>query len=396
MLHTRLRTSLWALRTRGDASVLSAVVRGTLGLDYQAGKIEDHLQATMDWLCAAQDATADDGVSAFYDIRAAEWCPSYPETTGYIIPTFFDYAAFSRNDAYRARALRMAAWLLTLQLESGAFPIGPLWPEWERAPLVFDTGQIIFGLLRTYEETGESQYLDAARRAGDWLGQIQDADGCWRQHTSLGYVHTYNVRTAWAVLCLHQATQEPRYRATAVNNLTWALSQQTADGWFCQMEFRPEEPPLTHTIAYTIRGILESGLILNDQTMIAAARRAADALRERQQQDGCLRARYGAGWHSDTNWCCLTGNAQMAVIWFKLYELTGDDGYLQAATMANHDVKRRQSRQARLPGVRGGVAGSYPIYEAYEPYRHLNWAAKFFVDSLLLEHRLTVAMPVVN
>jgi uncharacterized protein YyaL (SSP411 family) len=365
-------------------------MRGTFRLDYQAGKIEDHLQATMAWLCAAQDATAGGGVSAFYDVQLGEWCPAYPETTGYIIPTFYDYAAYSQKAVYGERALRMAEWLLPLQLESGAFPIGPLWPGWERTPIVFDTGQIIFGLVRTYQETGQTKFLDAAKRAGDWLAEIQDEDGCWRKHTSLGHVHTYNTRVAWAVLLLAEVTGEGRYRETAVKNLTWALSQQTADGWFHHMEFRPEEAPLTHTIAYTIRGILESGLILNDQTMIAAARHAADALRERQAQDGYLRARYGAGWQSDTDWCCLTGNAQTAVIWFKLYELTRDHDYLQAALAANHYVKRRHSRHAKHPGVRGGVAGSAPIYEGYEPYRHLNWAAKFFVDSLLLEQRLAV------
>ena len=388
MLHTRLRTSLWVLRTRGDSSVLTAVMRGTLGIHYPIGPVAEHLQAAMDWLCAAQDATGEGGVASLYDVRAGEWGPAYPETTGYIIPTFYDFAASSQDDSYRQRALRMAEWLLPLQLESGAFPIGPLWPGWERKPIVFDTGQIMFGLLRTYKETGRNEFLEAARRAGDWLSEIQDEDGSWRQHTSLEYVHTYNTRVAWAVLLLAEATGAEQYRDTAVKNISWALTQQTADGWFQHMEFRPEEPPLTHTIAYTIRGILECGLSLENQEMIQAAQRAANALRDRQKQDGYLRARYGAAWQSDTDWCCLTGNAQMAIIWFKLYKLTGDQSYLQAAKMANHYVKQRQSRQAKLPGVRGGVAGSYPIYGGYEPYRNLNWAAKFFADSLLLEGQL--------
>ncbi len=388
MLHTRLRTSLWALRTRGDSSVLTAVMRGTFGINYPIGAVPEHLQAAMDWLSAAQDVTGEGGVASLYDVRSGEWGPAYPETTGYIIPTFYDYAEYSQNDSYRARALRMAEWLLPLQLESGAFPIGPLWAGWERSPVVFDTGQIMFGLIRAYQETGRVEFLEAARRAGDWLGKIQDEDGCWRKHTSLGYVHTYNTRVAWAVLLLAEVTGELRYRETAVKNITWAMTQQEPDGWFHHMEFRPEEPPLTHTIAYTIRGILECGLILNNQEMIQSAQTAANALRDRQNRDGYLKARYGASWHSETEWCCLTGNAQMAIIWFKLNELTGDKRYWQAAKMANHYVKQCHSRQAKLPGVRGGVAGSYPIYEGYEPYRHLNWATKFFVDSLLMEERL--------
>ena len=174
--------------------MLSAVARNRLGVHYRAGANQDHLAATIAWLCAAQDATAENGVSAFYDVRAGAWAPSYPETTGYIIPTFCDYAVYSGDVSYLDRAVRMTNWLLTLQLENGAFPIGPLWPEWERIPIIFDTGQIIQGLVRVYDETGESSYLAAAKRAGDWLADVADADGCWRTFTSLGHVHTYNVR----------------------------------------------------------------------------------------------------------------------------------------------------------------------------------------------------------
>jgi hypothetical protein len=70
----------------------------------------------MAWLCAAQDSYSEGGVAAFYDIRLGNWGPLYPETTGYIIPTFYDSANFLNDSAYRERALRMANWLLTLQL----------------------------------------------------------------------------------------------------------------------------------------------------------------------------------------------------------------------------------------------------------------------------------------
>lgn len=388
MVDQRIRDGLWAWRSRGDTSVLAAVIQDLLGRGYPAGTDQDHLEASMAWLCAAQDAMPEGGVSAFYDVRLGSWGPPYPETTGYIIPTFFDYAAYSGDDAFRTRAVRMANWLVTLQLPDGAFPIGPLWPNWERAPLVFDTGQIIHGLVRVYEETGREDFLASARRAGDWLVAIQDPDGAWRKHTSLGIVHTYNVRTTWGLLRLYQASQEAPYRQAAVRNLTWAMADQDADGWFRNAHFRPGEDPLTHTIAYTIEGLLESGVLLQDQQVIEAARRAADALRQRQSQDGFLRARYGPGWRSDLSWSCLTGDAQMAILWQRLYQLTGEAGYLQAADLANTYVKQAHNRSARLPGVRGGIAGSQPIYADYEPYRNLNWAAKFFADSLLLSIQL--------
>lgn len=381
----RLRDSLWALRSRRDTAVLSVVTRHMLGVRYPAGASQEHLAATMGWLCAAQDATDDDGVSAFYDVRAGTWAPSYPETTGYIIPTFYDYARHSGDASYRQRAGRMADWLLTLQFEDGAFPIGPLWPDWERSPIIFDTGQIIQGLVRAFDETGHTSYLTAAQRAGDWLAEAQDSDGCWRRFTSLGHVHTYNVRAAWALLQLHRASQQERHRCAAVANLDWALTQQDADGWFRQAAFRPNEDPLTHTIAYTIEGLLESGVMLDDHRLVDAARRAADALRHRQGEDGYLRARFGPDWRSSPDWSCLTGSAQMAIIWLRLFQRTGDGAYLQSAIQSNQFLKQTQQRSARLAGVAGGIAGSFPIYGEYEPYRYLNWAAKFFADSLLLQ-----------
>jgi hypothetical protein len=375
-----------AIKTRGDLSVFWAVIRGRFDLRYQAGTNQDHLMATMDWLCRAQDATPDDGVSAAFDIIAGTWYPSYPETTGYIIPTFFDYATYTRDDSYRARAIRMANWLLSLQLENGGFP-GPPWIEPKSQPVVFDTGQIIHGLVRTFEETDESCFLDAARRASDWLVEIQEEDGSWRKF-DMERTHVYNARTAWAMLLIDQIDQNSRYRAAALKNLHWALSQQAPDGWFPNASFEPDEDPLTHTLAYTIEGLLEAGKILSDPRLIGAARVAADALLDRQAQDGYLRGSYCPGWRSEVSWSCLTGNAQMALAWLTFYDMTNDTRYLQAAAMANHYLKQVQSRSAGRPDIRGGVAGSYPIYGDYGHYLFLNWAAKFFADSLMREEQL--------
>ena len=57
------------------------------------GEHGPHLRSALEWLVAAQDATPDDGISRGYSFaystyfRGRGWQPSYPETTGYIIPT---------------------------------------------------------------------------------------------------------------------------------------------------------------------------------------------------------------------------------------------------------------------------------------------------------------------
>ncbi|GAH39067.1 unnamed protein product, partial [marine sediment metagenome] len=69
-----------------------------------------HLQAAMNWLKYAQDVDQSGGISAGYCFRRG-WLPSYPETTGYIIPTFLDYYHFINKEEYLRRAVKMADWL---------------------------------------------------------------------------------------------------------------------------------------------------------------------------------------------------------------------------------------------------------------------------------------------
>jgi hypothetical protein len=134
--------------------------------------------------------------------------------------------------------------------------------------------------------------------------------------------------------------------------------------------------------------LLEAGRILEHQPLIDSARLAADALRHRQTVDGYLRGTYGPSWSSTVSYSCLTGDVQLAIIWFELYKLTGHRPYLEAACAANQYVKEVQGQHASQPGIDGGVAGSFPIYGDYHPYLYVNWAAKFLVDSLLLEEQL--------
>lgn len=83
------------------------------------------LDAAMTWLCRAQDATPDDGVARSFALLynpyfgSRGWQRSYPETTGYIIPTFYDYAELSGDPTCAERAARMARWESDCQLESG-------------------------------------------------------------------------------------------------------------------------------------------------------------------------------------------------------------------------------------------------------------------------------------
>ena len=117
-----------------------------------------HLNAALAWLCRAQDAVPG-GVSAGYFFKRG-WMPAYPETTGYIIPTFL---AQGLDD----RALALGEWEIAVQLPEGAVRGGIGLNDY---PIVFNTGQVILGWTALYRATGEERFLQAASRAADPCG----------------------------------------------------------------------------------------------------------------------------------------------------------------------------------------------------------------------------------
>src|SRR5262249_11566525 len=86
--------------------------------------LREHLQGAAEWLLRAQRATPDDGVAHSYDLRQGTWHASYPETTGYIIPTLYDYARYHGVAGYAEAAYRMAVWEAKIQLPDGAVRAG--------------------------------------------------------------------------------------------------------------------------------------------------------------------------------------------------------------------------------------------------------------------------------
>ena len=101
-----------------------------------------------------------------------------------------------------------------------------------------------------------------------------------------------------------------------------------------------------------------------------------------------LPARFDAGWNARDTFSCLTGNAQLAIVWLKLSALDQDTRFTDAALSLLEQVKAAQSLDAAHPGIRGGIPGSHPVWGGYVPFACVNWAAKFFVDALLLKREL--------
>jgi hypothetical protein len=349
-----------------------------------AATLDGAIDAARAWLEHAQDVTPDGGVAAGFHLKDG-WLSSYPETTGYIAETFFDLADSENDPLAEARAWRMIDWLLTLQEPEGGFP-GQFGTR-SRGPIVFNTGQILHGLVRAVaRDPARRDIQDAIARASRWLVAACEVDGCWRRHTHHGVPHSYNTRTAWALLRAAALTGDDLARETAARNVAWALDQQASDGWLAHAAFTPDAPPFLHTIAYALRGLLECGVLLNSEAAITGARLGAAALRVDLAAHNALAGAYASGWQADRAFRCLTGEAQTAVLWARLAETTGDARYLNACTQLTQAVAAVQV-QTGPACVRGAIAGSDPIWGRYSRFEYPNWAAKFFIDAGLASRR---------
>jgi len=367
---------------------------------------EPHLVAAIEWLVRAQDATPDAGLARGYSLvrhshyGRGGWQPSYPETTGYIIPTLYAAARRLGRPDLAVRAERAARWEIEIQLPTGAVRGGAIGePE---SPAVFNTGQVLLGWLAAFEETGHGGFADAARRAARYLVAMLDGDGHWRRGNSrLSRADStlYNTRTAWALAEAGVRLDDEGFIEAAARNLHVAAQRQAPNGWLPDCCLTDPEQPLLHTLAYGIRGLLEGGRVLGDDRLVRAAERAAWGLVATVRADGWMPGRYRRDWSPAVRWSCLTGQAQMANNWMRLAERSGDSRWLEPVTVVLRFLKRTQDRSSRQPGVRGGIKGSWPVGGAYGSYEVLSWATKFFADALMRHeavqtHGLAAASPV--
>jgi hypothetical protein len=381
------------LLTRLSRLTLNRAARAERRLDcagvlQEDAGIERAVDAAVGWLCRAQDcsASADGGIARHYSLING-WGPSYPETTGYIIPTLLTYARLKQRDDIRERTRRMLAWLVAIQHTTGGFQggaIGRLSP----GPVTFNTGQILIGLAIGAREF--PQYRDAMYRAADWLVQTQDRDGCWRKYPTPFAApgeKAYETHVAWGLLEAARVSNTDSYAEAALANIRWALGAQRENGWFEKCCLADPRCPLTHTIGYALRGMVEAYRFFGDEYLLAAAKKTADGLLSAMGADGFLPGRLGPNWDGNVDWACLTGTVQIAHCWLSLFQFTGESRYRDAAHAANAYV-RRTVRVDGPPDTRGAVKGSFPVSGNYGAYQYLNWACKFFIDSNMLEKKV--------
>jgi len=352
------------------------------------GKISEnrvHIRAAVEWLMKALE-TGGGGFSRRYCLYEG-WDKPYIETTGYIIPTMIAAGRYLNDEAAVEGGKRAAYWLLGVQKDNGSFFDADTGRE-----QVFDTGQVLSGLIAAFREWGDRKFLDAAVRAGDWLREVNEEDGSWVRYSYNGVRHTYYVKVAASLLELARITEENRYHETAMKNIHWTMDCQSDDGFFRHMEFDKGEYPFLHTIVYVIEGLLDAYVMVNDKKILEAVEKCIDALKLlNRDRELLLCSQYGENWEPVNRQRCITGLAQWAGVAMKVYDLTGDEDLLQQSVKTMYYLKSKQYLKPD-PDLYGCLPGSVPLWGKYMGLCYPNWGVKYSIDALLAYEKYRVPL----
>lgn len=395
----RLLEELGQLRLPRNAAFRAHVIRDfgrylAGGVAPVKGDTRQRADAAVAWILRAQAAWTDGGVALGYfpcDDGDRGWRPSYPETTGYIITSLLAYDRRYGAPHARDAALRMARWEAAIQMPSGAVQGGPVCPPERQTAAAFNTGMVLDGLCSAQAAAADPAILAAARGAADFLVNDLDEQGYYRTNgafVSPGEIKTYTCLCAWAVYRFGELAGEQRYRDAAVRSIEAALRQQQPNGWFAHNCLTRSDAPLTHTIGYTLQGVLEVGVLSRRDDFIDAVRRTAAVLVTRMHANGYLPGRFYADWEPAASSSCLTGSAQIAIVLYRLYELDRDQRLRDAADRLVDYLKGLQAVNCADPAVNGALAGSFPLFGGYMRGGYPNWATKYLLDALLLQDAL--------
>jgi hypothetical protein len=353
-----------------------------------------HIAEATAWLVRAQDYGSDCGVSYGAQFGSG-FMASYPETTGYIVPTFLNLAGHYRDSQYLRRAIAMGDWEISVQMPSGAVMAGRV-DNKEPQPAIFNTGQVLLGWSALLKKTGEERFRQAGIRAADWMLDNQEIEGNWIRGNS-PYANQnatlYNVKAAWGLAEFGTVSDTPNYISAALRNAEFTLRFQHSNGWMDNCCLTDPNQPLLHTIAYTMQGLLGIGRLTGRRDFIAAVEKCAQSLLKLMNEEGFIPGCIDSQFRGAVSWCCLTGSAQTSIVWAELYQITGETHYRQGVERINRYLMSRHDISSPYLYIRGAMTGSWPVWGDYGQYMVLNWATKFFVDALLAQRKFLEYQP---
>lgn len=344
---------------------------------------KQHASLAIDWLIKASEINRGAGFSHSWSFSEG-WLPAYPETTGYIIPSL-DLASRNYNHKDVSLVIKAALdWLNCAQEIDGGFS------DLHKKRQVFDTGQILIGITYLLRR-GDSGVKEMVSKMCHWLMLQQEANGSFVKTAYNGIPHAYYSRVGAALVDAGKLIGNDAVVDAGIRNLNWTIAQQKESGWFGHMSFS-DHPPFSHTIIYTLEGLLAGYRLTGKRDFLDAVVRAASSINASiKAHGGMIRSQYLEGYIPVDEQICVTGLCQWTALCYRLKRL-GVEGFEFEAEKSLKAAKLFQI-QSGMEATNGGLPGSVPIYGRYLRLAIPNWGVKFFLDALL-ESEMNIELPV--
>ena len=343
----------------------------------------ENFNSALDWIKKSECKTG--GSSAYYS-PILGWSKAYPETTGYLIPTLLNSFLITGDKSLEKMALRYGEWLIEIQNENGSWCSG-LYPNInsKRSDSIFNTGQILRGLISLWHHTKDYYWLDSSDKALRWLCNDLYNNKLWTKNDyRYNLTPSYYTYVFWPILEAAKVFNNKKIIDLSRSGLYEIVSRVQENGCFNHWSFEPNKNAFTHTIAYTIRGIQESSRILSDKKLSDSVSKTIEKIiRLSELKNGYLSGSFDDNWCTKVNYVCLTGNVQLAKC-LMVYEADKNDlRIVNSASKLIDVVCSNQINKFMIPGIRGAVSGSLPLWGKYMKLRYPNWASKYLCDAII-------------
>jgi hypothetical protein len=371
-------------------SHLNRVITDKFNLVNEIPSKERSLENVFTWIKQSFLVNSDGGSSAYYRMGKG-WKGSYPETTGYLIPTLYDYYHYTKHEDWKKFAINASDWLLKIQHQEGGWQ--GLQVDEKCDLRVFNTAMILDGLIRTYIEENDKKYLEAAIKGFKWTLCKMDAKGFFVEN-NVSDGGSFDTLVLACLLMVYQhlpKDEQNQYHDKLIFSLDAHLNLIQENGWIknCNFNTSYKNTALLHHIGYTLDGLIISSEILGDKKYYNAAKKTALKVLSKFEVNVSLPAFFNPDWtaykdlgtgHS----ICLTGCSQIAIVFIKIYKTDNDLRFLNGALKLIDIVGAIGNYKSVNNGISYGLPGSYPVFGNYQPYQFVNWAAKYHAESLLL------------
>lgn len=278
-------------------------------------------------------------------VNTADRRKGYPEVTGYFIPSLLRWG-------YRDLSLSFAQWLCRIQKKDGSW-----YDTDDKDPYVFDTAQILKGLLAVRTDDGT---VDSHIKKGcDWIISNITNEGRLSTPTIAAWGEKGMCSELIHLYCLSPLIEASKiygikeYEEAAYKVLNYYKQNYLDD----IMNFNI----LSHFYAYIMEALIDLG-------EVQLAKKAMDKVAFLQKENGAVPA------YPDVDWVCSPGLFQFSLIWFRLGDVErGNSAFRYACKLQNET---------------GGWYGSYlsetnnKEFNDYLPMSEISWTVKYFLDAL--------------